>query len=47
LGSGAGVCRRWQLEWTWRYHTRELAMERPRLGTWARREKLLVMVTLV
>ena len=39
--------RRWQIEWTWRYGKSELAMESPRLWTWARREKLLLMVTLV
>jgi hypothetical protein len=39
--------RRWQIEWTWRYSKSELAMESPRLWTWERREKLLLMVTLV
>ena len=35
------------MEWTWRYNKSELAMESPRLWTWERREKLLLMVTLV
>lgn len=39
--------RRWQIECAWRYSKSELAMESPRLWTWARREKLLLMVTLV
>jgi hypothetical protein len=38
--------RRWQLETTWRYSKSELAMESPRLWTWERREKLLLMATL-
>lgn len=39
--------RRWQVEVTWRYSKSELAMESPRVWTWERREKLLLMVTLV
>jgi hypothetical protein len=39
--------RRWQIETTWRYSKSELAMESPRLWTWQRREKLLLMVTLL
>jgi len=39
--------RGWQIEWTWRYSKSELAMESPRLWTWERREKMLLMVTLV
>jgi hypothetical protein len=31
----------------WRYSKSELAMESPRMWTWERREKLLLMVTLV
>ena len=38
--------RRWQLETTWRYSKSELAMESPRLWTWERREKLLLLATL-
>jgi hypothetical protein len=43
----AAYARRWQIEWTWRYSKSELAMESPRLWTWERREKLLLMVALV
>lgn len=39
--------RRWQIESTWRYSKSELAMESPRVWTWERREKLLLMVVLV
>lgn len=39
--------RRWQIEVAWRYSKSELAMESPRLWTWERREKLLLMATLV
>jgi hypothetical protein len=39
--------RRWQVEATWRYGKSELAMESPRVWTWERREKLLLMATLV
>jgi hypothetical protein len=39
--------RRWQIETTWRYSKSELAMESPRLWSWERRVKLLLMVTLV
>ncbi|GAB4203118.1 MAG: hypothetical protein OHK0022_26980 [Roseiflexaceae bacterium] len=39
--------RRWQIETAWRYSKSELAMESPRLWTWERREKLLLMATLV
>jgi hypothetical protein len=38
--------RRWQVETTWRYSKSELAMESPRVSTWERREKLLLMATL-
>jgi hypothetical protein len=38
--------RRWQLETTWRYGKSELAMESPRVWTWERREKLLLLATL-
>jgi hypothetical protein len=38
--------RRWQVETTWRYAKSELAMESPRLWTWERREKLLLLATL-
>jgi hypothetical protein len=37
--------RRWQIECAWRYSKSELAMESPRVWTWERREKLLLMVT--
>jgi hypothetical protein len=39
--------RRWQIECAWRYSKSELAMESPRVWTWERREKLLLMITLV
>lgn len=39
--------RRWQIETTWLYSKSELAMESPRLWSWERRIKLLLMVTLV
>lgn len=39
--------RRWQIEMSWRYSKSELAMESPRLRSWERREKLLLMATLV
>jgi hypothetical protein len=39
--------RRWQIECAWRYSKSELAMERARVWTWERREKLLLMVTRV
>jgi hypothetical protein len=39
--------RRWQIECAWRYSKSELAMESPRVWAWERREKLLVMVTLI
>lgn len=39
--------RRWQIECTWRYSKSELAMESPRVWTWERRLKLLLIVTLV
>jgi hypothetical protein len=39
--------RRWQVETTWRYSKSELAMESPRVWTWERREKLLLMAALV
>jgi hypothetical protein len=37
--------RRWQIEQTWRYGKSELALESPRVWTWERRMKLLIMVT--
>jgi hypothetical protein len=39
--------RRWQIECAWRYSKSELAMESPRVWSWERREKLLLLVTLV
>lgn len=39
--------RRWQIEMCFRYNKTELAMESPRLWTWQRREKMLLIVTLV
>ena len=39
--------RRWQIEVSWRYCKSELAMESPRLWSWERREKLLLMAALV
>lgn len=39
--------RRWQIECAWRYTKSELAMESPRVWSWERREKLLLMVTLI
>jgi hypothetical protein len=38
--------RRWQIEMAFRYNKSELAMESPRLLSFERREKLLLMVTL-
>jgi hypothetical protein len=38
--------RRWQIEGTWRYGKSELALESPRLWTWERRHKLLLLATL-
>jgi hypothetical protein len=38
--------RRWQIEMSWRYGKSELAMESPRLWTWERRLKLLLVATL-
>lgn len=38
--------RRWQIEMTWRYSKSELAFESPRVWTWERREKLLLLATL-
>ena len=38
--------RRWQIEMAFRYGKSELAMESPRLWTWERRLKLLLLVTL-
>jgi hypothetical protein len=37
--------RRWQIEMAWRYGKSELAMESPRVWTWERRQRLLLMVT--
>lgn len=39
--------RRWQIEQSWRYNKSELGCESPRLWKWERREKLLLMVTLL
>lgn len=39
--------RRWQIEMAWRYSKSEMAMESPRVWTWERREKLLLMASLV
>ena len=39
--------RRWQVEQAFRYNKSELAMESPRLWTWERRVRLLLIVTLV
>jgi hypothetical protein len=39
--------RRWQIEMCFRYCKSELALESPRLWTWERRLKLLMLVTLV
>jgi hypothetical protein len=38
--------RRWQIELTWRYGKSELALESPRLWTWERRQKLLLLAVL-
>ncbi|HZS86003.1 MAG TPA: transposase [Chloroflexota bacterium] len=38
--------RRWQIELVWRYGKSELALESPRLWSWERRHKLLLIVTL-
>lgn len=39
--------RRWQIEQCFRFNKSELAAESPRLWTWERREKLLLLVTVV
>ena len=39
--------RRWQIEQTWRYGKSELGCESPRVWAWERREKLLLIVTLL
>ena len=39
--------RRWQIESCFRFNKTELALESPRLWTWERRRKLLMLVTLV
>jgi hypothetical protein len=39
--------RRWQIEQSWRYTKSELGCESPRVWKWERREKLLLMVTLL
>ncbi|RYG68286.1 hypothetical protein EON80_11960 [bacterium] len=39
--------RRWQIEACFRFNKTELALESPRLWTWERRRKLLMLVTLV
>lgn len=41
-----GYMRRWQVETTFRYSKRELAMESPRLWFWDNRMKLLMIVAL-
>jgi hypothetical protein len=38
--------RRWQIELVWRYSKSELALESPRLWTWERRLKLLLLASL-
>lgn len=38
--------RRWQIEVSWRYGKSELALESPRLWSWERRQKLLLLATL-
>lgn len=38
--------RRWQIEMTWRYGKSEFGMESPRVWTWERRQRLVLMVTL-
>jgi len=38
--------RRWQIEMAFRFQKSELALESPRLWTWERRKKLLLMATL-
>jgi hypothetical protein len=38
--------RRWQIEMAWRYTKSDLALESPRLWTWERRLKLLLIATL-
>lgn len=42
----SAYARRWQIEMAWRYTKSELAMESPRLWSWANRLKLLLMATL-
>jgi hypothetical protein len=42
-----GYAKRWQIESFWRYHKSALAIESPRVWSWDRREKLLLMVSLV
>ena len=42
-----GYVRRWQIELAFRYNKSELAMESPRLWSWERRVRLLLIVTLV
>lgn len=43
----AAYARRWQIEQTWRYNKSELGCESPRVWTWERREKFLLMMTIV
>lgn len=38
--------RRWQIELCWRYGKSELAMESPRVWSWERRQKFLLLATL-
>lgn len=38
--------RRWQIEQTWRYSKSALAQERPRVWTWERRRKVLLLASL-
>ncbi len=39
--------RRWQIEQTWRYSKSELGCESPRVWKWERREKLLLMLSVL
>ena len=38
--------RRWQIELCWRYGKSELALESPRVWSWERRQKFLLLATL-
>lgn len=46
-GVVSAYARRWQIEQTWRYNKSELGCESPRVWAWERREKFLLMLTLV